>query len=402
MPYGDWGSLQEALASHDSPGVGKLAFALSPAGRERSAQIYQASARQSLSLAESMHNAREVQRAHNAREALAHEYEKNGDTRAAYAIRAGINPEQMSAYDLGHQKFLSLGEMARSADDPTVPLDQINRRLIVAHGEPVELTKIQDNTAVNPYVSPQNQTFATTALGKAMIAAHGAQATDSYAAAGQHNAEANLARARADEVNGNVKTGKDEGKPLTREETLATFGKPDKYGTLQTSPEDYLPFLAFQQEQAKTDPRFRNAHFASMAWAKRALGPSAALHGLGTDAGDAAVEPELSLPAMAGIKPRVAAAPPPPPAAPTGLAAMAADPASTPDVTYDPQDRGLPNTTDSIPEAQALATTRDAKINAATPPPQAVKYLRAFAHDPKILKAFGDKYGVDPTAYLGQ
>jgi hypothetical protein len=39
------------------------------------------------------------------------------------------------------------------------------------------------------------------------------------------------------------------------------------------------------------------------------------------------------------------------------------DPANTPDITYDPQNRGLPNTTASIPDAKALAAVRDKAIS---------------------------------------
>jgi len=41
-----------------------------------------------------------------------------------------------------------------------------------------------------------------------------------------------------------------------------------------------------------------------------------------------------------------------------------ADPADTPDITYDPYNRGLPNTTGSIEQARALAASRDAAIRA--------------------------------------
>lgn len=153
---------------------------------------------------------RENQRA--ARKSLSDRYRSQGNSDLADMFAGYDNPEQIAAAE----KTLQAADYTRQAwAARNGNLEDLNRALMVIHGQPVQTTRNEGGVLLNPYGSPEQQTV-TTEIGKALAGEHNAAAARSYAGA-------NLDKARTDQV----KSG-GAGKPqaLTSEMTRAFFSKP--------------------------------------------------------------------------------------------------------------------------------------------------------------------------------
>src|ERR1700761_3491237 len=112
----------------------------------------------------------------------------------ANQLMAGQNPNELSQA-LGHYQQNDLrGNLIARAMQPGVDIASLNPGLAVFNGKPVETTRVEGNTVINPYVDPNAQGSVggnvPTAIGQADIGLKGAQATNAYASAGEHNAQA--------------------------------------------------------------------------------------------------------------------------------------------------------------------------------------------------------------------
>lgn len=103
---------------------------------------------------------------------------------------AGYNPNEMGQYRLADQK-VGINDQAVQAVQAAGGASPIASALTgIATGKPLELTKIQDHTAISPYAPADSQQFAPTQIGQAVIGANNALAT-------QRNAAANASTVRA-------------------------------------------------------------------------------------------------------------------------------------------------------------------------------------------------------------
>jgi hypothetical protein len=293
-----WGDLGAALAgggvSGDLAGM-------------RGYQLGLEAARGRASLDQAMYEARKKRDEEIGRQNLVEAARKAGDDDLANFFLQSTNPASIGNYQLDRQK-LQHGDAAWSAATaPNADMNAVNRMLAVMAGKPVDLTKIEGNTVVNPTVTPDQQALATTDLGRAMIGAQnalaaqrnaGARANDALAGKredgdggiddetmqslmAQASTMANIGGPGANQdaadawlrdqvaVHGGFgKTGKAGGGDLTKTEIDALFGSPD--GGLNQG--EYRSFLRYQHQQAQRDPRFASSRFAARAWVTNNMG----------------------------------------------------------------------------------------------------------------------------------
>jgi hypothetical protein len=294
-----WGDLGAALAgnggSSDLAGI-------------RGYQLGLETARRRLSIDEALYEERKRRDEEIGRQNLVESARRAGDDDLANFFLQSTNPASIGNYRIDRQK-LQHGDAAWSAATaPNADMNAVNRMLAVMSGKPVDLTKIEGNTVLNPTVTQDQQHLQTNDIGQAMIAATnalaaqrnaGARANDALAGkreAGdggiddetmqslmaQASTMANIGGPGAnqdaadawlrDQValhGGFGKTGKTGGGgDLTKTEIDALFGSPD--GGLNQN--DYRAFLRYQHQQAQRDPRFASSRFAARAWVTNNMG----------------------------------------------------------------------------------------------------------------------------------
>lgn len=106
------------------------------------------------------------------------------------ALGAGYNPNEIGQYRLADQKVGINDRAVQSVIDANGASPVASALTGIAAGKPLELTKIEDHTAVSPYAPADGQQFAPTAIGQAVIGSTNALST-------QRNAAANAATVRA-------------------------------------------------------------------------------------------------------------------------------------------------------------------------------------------------------------
>ena len=220
-------------------------------------------------------------------------------------LAAGGNPNSLAEALGNYQKNDLQATLAQRALTPGVDIaSALNPGLAVYAGKPVETSKIEGNTILNPYVDPSQQAAVggnvPTDIGQADIGLKGAQATNALASAGEHNAQAThalqtIGKVETDSLGHGVVvnpgTGKsipvtdDSGnpialalkggngtpsalKPAPLSPTTATqiFGAPGIKG--KANPE-YQDFEAWRAQKSEDDPRFLNGDFAAQQWQLR-------------------------------------------------------------------------------------------------------------------------------------
>jgi hypothetical protein len=108
-------------------------------------------------------------------------------------IQAGRNPQQTAEAQLTTNK-LGLMEAMEQAQQGGAGIAQLNPQLAIFNGKPVETSRVEGNTLLDPYETPAGQAAVggnvPTSLGQAMIGTQGAAATADMARAGASNAQA--------------------------------------------------------------------------------------------------------------------------------------------------------------------------------------------------------------------
>lgn len=277
-------------------------------GGQASANAYQRGAMQGAQLADVMEQARRRRDANVGFSNITPDLVRRaqaGDQDAQSAIIAntiqagGGNADQLAnAYKTGQLSDLTTGLI--NAQRGGASISQLNPGLAILGGKPVDVSKIEDNTLINPTVAPNEQDAQggnmPTAVGQSDIGLHLAQAGEAGAAAQRNLAEADRARAgigadkagnydivtlsdgttaRINKLTGETAPVTDaSGKPvqlqahgpggsdaaLKPEEIEEALGKPAS-GTSKGNP-DYIAFKNYQTLHAQDDPRFSNDRFA--------------------------------------------------------------------------------------------------------------------------------------------
>lgn len=210
---------------------------------------------------DAMAQARERQQKEVAKANYAERMRRKGDPDSlnlADMAEAGLNPNEFAQAGANNQKAKILADAYTRATGKNPDRNTINLLLQVYEGKPADLTKVAGGVSYDPKVTPDQNTFTPTAVGAADISEKRAQAGSAGAAAGEHSALADLARARTKEVGEGSKTGKS----LSREQVLGGFGTPDKNSVLQVDPQKYEDFLSYQKKNIANDPRYLDANYA--------------------------------------------------------------------------------------------------------------------------------------------
>ena len=126
---------------------------------------------------------------------------------AANAMRAGIDPRQLSGFQSQEQGIGFKQGAQTAALDPNTSLDSLNRRLMVINGKPVDLSRVQGGVAFDPMQAPDSQTIAPTQVGLSDMMLNGARATEAHAQAGAAQAAAGEHMARAGLFNAQTAAG---------------------------------------------------------------------------------------------------------------------------------------------------------------------------------------------------
>lgn len=135
-------------------------------------------------------------------------------------LHAGRDPRQVSGYQKD-QQAIGWGDQAwQEATSGNPDLNLINLMNTVRAGKHVDLTKIQDHTALNPMVTPDRQSLAPTQIGLAEIMAKRAQAGAQNAMANERNAHASLYRTQDAAGGWNPNTGRRSGPYWPSDSTL--------------------------------------------------------------------------------------------------------------------------------------------------------------------------------------
>lgn len=185
---------------------------------------------------------------------------------AAGLQRAGNNASQISAL------VSAMNELAAHKDAQAAAIrgDQnlANANLFGVANGPVDLSSVQDGVAFNKTVTPDKNAFTPTAVGQSMIAQRDAAAANSYASANATTQKLpdELKKIQAD-------AAKAIGKPVNV--TLPAIGQirgalgvpnggTDEGGntTYSLDPQTMGRFLAFQGNNAATDPRYNDGDYA--------------------------------------------------------------------------------------------------------------------------------------------
>lgn len=248
-------------------------------GGQLKQQAYQMGVETGARQAGLLEQARKLRDANLARAAITPEAitsaqtDPNGSASLVSALlHADKDPRELSGYQKDEQHIDFNRDAMAAATDPTVPLDSLNRRMIVIGGKPVDLTKIEGDVALNPMVSPGAQTIAPTQIGLADMMLKGAQAGAANAAAGEHAANTRLADTKT--AAGGFAPDHGETKPTLPPIGLlgAMLGQGyDKAtGTVSIPPEKVQQFAAWQARKAESDPRYNNGAFALQHYASEA------------------------------------------------------------------------------------------------------------------------------------
>lgn len=151
-----------------------------------------------------------------------------------------------------------------------------NALLALAGGKPIETTRVTDGQVFNPY-GESTQAVPLTALGDATVGEKHASATDKLASAGEHRAHASLYDTQREAGGFNPHTGKGgSGNPSTPSPALlgALLGRGyDDMGRPIIDQDKMRRFLAFQANNAATDPRYNDGDFAAREWAAQNENP---------------------------------------------------------------------------------------------------------------------------------
>ena len=161
---------------------------------------------------------------------------------------SGYNPEQISGYRLGTQRFDLTGEAAGMARSGNV--DAMNNLLTVINGSPRVRTNITQGMAFDPYAAPQQQ-MQTTPVGLADIAMRAAQGRNYDASAAESYADADLRnRTNPSLRSGGGSVGGTQTGGSLSADTMAMFSRPnplDPTGKPQLDPKAYQDFLSWWQ-----------------------------------------------------------------------------------------------------------------------------------------------------------
>lgn len=250
---------EEPLAGNR--GAGMAGFALGGGNTPRAEQMRAQGLLTGARASDAMAQARQRQQQEVARANLAERYRTQGDPDLGDMVAGGINPNEYAEADINRQRAKILADTYTRATGKNPDRNMINLLMQVYSGKPEKLTDVAGGMAFNPQVTPDQSQMAPTSVGLADIAEKHAQASSAGAAAGEHSALADLARARTDKVKEEV-TAPKTGKALSREQALSAFGKPDRQGVMQTDPQKYEDFLYFQKKNAMQDPRYLDANYA--------------------------------------------------------------------------------------------------------------------------------------------
>jgi hypothetical protein len=296
------------LASAPSTGWAAIGNALAGGGgsEQRAYQTGVVQGAQSANLLEEARKRRDANLALqgiNAQSFTGAQSDPNGQGGAALLsalVHAGVNPDQVASALGEMQNTSQRGQVFQQAQQPGVSVAALNPVLAALNGKPVETSKIEGNTIINPYLDPISQAQVggnqPTAIGQADIAEKGAQAKSALAAAFEHSAQGQHALATINDVQtdslGNavlVNRGTGGSKPVldalgepvalgtkgsggaggkvtlpSPQEMQQAFGAPRIGGQGNPRAQD---FLAWQALQAQQDPRFNNGSFALQQYA---------------------------------------------------------------------------------------------------------------------------------------
>lgn len=245
-------------------GAGLAGMALGGGNNPRAAQMQAQGQLMGARAGDAMAQARERQQKEVAKANFAQRMRQKGDPDSlnlADMAEAGLNPNEFAQAGANNQKAKILADAYTRATGKNPDRNTINLLLQVYEGKPADLTKVEGGVSYDPKVTPDQNTFTPTAVGAADISEKRAQAGSAGAAAGEHSALADLARARTKEITDQGGTAKT-GKALSREQVLGGFGTPDKNGVMQVDPTKYEDFLNFQKKNIGNDPRYLDANYA--------------------------------------------------------------------------------------------------------------------------------------------
>jgi hypothetical protein len=228
--YGELSMLEQARGPQgDTRGAGMLGYVLGGGARAHAQQIGMQGAITGARMQEILAEARRVQQAEINRQSLQHRYYSEGKNALAEMIGTmkEVNPNLIADYNQKEQKTGYSQQAWQTAHGEHPDLNTLNRELMVIDGKPQQLTKIEDNTVLNPMTTPDTQNLQTTELGRAIIGAKGAEANSANTAATLHNAEAESARALTENRKAELPTiGANKVRKFSEPEMSAALGGP--------------------------------------------------------------------------------------------------------------------------------------------------------------------------------
>jgi hypothetical protein len=256
--YGELSMLEQARGPQgDTRGAGMLGYVLGGGARAHAQQIGMQGAITGARMQEILAEARRVQQAEINRQSLQHRYYSEGKNALAEMIGTmkEVNPNLIADYNQKEQKTGYSQQAWQTAHGEHPDLNTLNRELMVIDGKPQQLTKIEDNTVLNPMTTPDTQNLQTTELGRAIIGAKGAEANSANTAATLHNAEAESARALTENRKAELPTiGANKVRKFSEPEMSAALGgPPDDKGKQHIDPQRLAAFLAMQSKMPQAN-----------------------------------------------------------------------------------------------------------------------------------------------------
>jgi hypothetical protein len=244
----DLSLLEHARGPQESRGAGMLGYVLGGGGAARREQAFNQGALTGARMQDVLAQARQRQKAEIGRQANYQAAIARGDNDMANMFLYA-NPNEVADYESKHQKTGYSQQAWQTAHGDHPDLNALNRELMVIDGKPQQLTKIEDNTVLNPMTTPDTQNLQTTELGRAIIGAKGAEANSANTAATLHNAEAESARALTKNREAELPTiGANKVRKFSEPEMSAALGgTPDEKGKQHIDP---LRLAAFLKKQA--------------------------------------------------------------------------------------------------------------------------------------------------------
>ena len=243
----------------------------------RGQQVFQQAATGSARLQDILLQARQRRDAEIGRQAAAADATAKGHPEIANAILNSPNAASAATAALGIQKYGNIGDLMTQAKGDSPDLNRLNRELMVLHGQPSQLTKVEGQNVLNPMVTPDTQTVAPTDIGEAMIGTQQATAGERNAQAGAANALATLragpqsaafnaladqreAKTGAPTALGGV--GLKPSKLTVPEMTTALGGEPNARGVRHIDPAKLRQFNTLQQGMIEAgDPNASNSQY---------------------------------------------------------------------------------------------------------------------------------------------